>query len=72
MHAGRIPLSPEKHILTLLLFVGHINSSYRDVTDHFGITLSTLFVFKMCKLVKQKFAQFQMFWFCKRPKCIVC
>lgn len=41
--ASQNPLSPEKHILTLLLFVGHISSNYRDVADHFGITLSTLF-----------------------------
>jgi len=41
--AGRIPLSPEKHMLTFLWFVGHQSSSYRDVADRFGITLSALF-----------------------------
>lgn len=38
MPAGRIPLSPEKP-----WFVGHQSSSYRDVADRFGITLSALF-----------------------------
>lgn len=42
--AGYLPLSSEKHILTYLWFVGHQTSSYRDVADRFGITLSTLFV----------------------------
>ena len=42
-NAGRIPLSPEKHMLTFLWFFGHQSSSYRDVADRFGITLSALF-----------------------------
>lgn len=30
-------------MLTFLWFIGHQSSSYRDVADRFGITLSTLF-----------------------------
>lgn len=41
--ASRVPLSPEKHILTSLWFFDHQSSSYRHVADRFEITLSILF-----------------------------
>lgn len=41
--AGRLPFTPEKHVLTFLWFVGHQSASYRDVADHIGITISGLF-----------------------------
>lgn len=44
VHAGYQPITPEKHILCYLWFVGHQTSSYRDVADRFGISLSCLHV----------------------------
>ena len=43
VHAGREPITPEKHMLCFLWFVGHQTASYRDVADRFGITLSALY-----------------------------
>lgn len=41
--AGRLPFTPEIHILKFLWFVSHQSSSYRDVADRFGITISGQF-----------------------------
>lgn len=38
-----LKVTPEKHILCYLWFVGHETSSYRDVADRFGIAISTLY-----------------------------
>lgn len=43
-HAGYVPITAEKHILTYLWYVGHESAGYRDVADRFGITISTLYV----------------------------
>lgn len=40
---GRLKITAEKHILCFLWFVGHQTSSYRDVADRFGITISALY-----------------------------
>ncbi|KAE9521354.1 hypothetical protein AGLY_018246 [Aphis glycines] len=50
--ADRIPLSPEKHMLSFLWFVGHQSSSYRDVADRFGITLSAFIASNKMEFVK--------------------
>lgn len=42
-HAGYEPISPEKHILSFLWYVGHESAGYRDVADRFGITISTMY-----------------------------
>lgn len=42
-HAGYEPISPEKHIITFLWYVGHESAGYRDVADRFGITISALY-----------------------------
>ncbi|XP_039302174.1 putative nuclease HARBI1 [Solenopsis invicta] len=42
-HAGYAPISPEKHILCYLWFLGHESAGYRDVADRFNITISTLY-----------------------------
>lgn len=42
-HAGYEPISPEKHIISFLWYVGHESSGYRDVADRFGITISVLY-----------------------------
>lgn len=36
-------ITAEKHILCYLWFIGHESSSYRDVADRFGVTLSALY-----------------------------
>lgn len=43
-HAGYAPITPEKHVLCYLWFVGHQTSSYRDVADRFDVTISALYV----------------------------
>jgi len=42
-HAGYEPISPEKHIISFLWYVGHESAGYRDVVDRFGITISALY-----------------------------
>ncbi|XP_029157947.1 putative nuclease HARBI1 [Nylanderia fulva] len=42
-YAGYEPISPEKHIISFLWYVGHESSGYRDVADKFGITISALY-----------------------------
>jgi len=42
-HAGYETISPQKHILSFLWFVGHQSASYRDVADRFGLTISALY-----------------------------
>jgi hypothetical protein len=41
-HGGFQPISPEKHVLTFLWFVGHEAASFRDVADRFDVSLSAL------------------------------
>ncbi|KAJ8876716.1 hypothetical protein PR048_021163 [Dryococelus australis] len=41
-NGGYQPISPEKHILAFLWFVGHQTDSYRDAADRFDITTSSL------------------------------
>jgi len=42
-HAGYEPISPEKHIISFLWYVGYESAGYRDVADRFGITISALY-----------------------------
>ncbi|XP_018360830.1 PREDICTED: putative nuclease HARBI1 [Trachymyrmex cornetzi] len=41
-HAGYIPITSEKYILSYLWFLGHESAGYRDVSDRFDVTIDTL------------------------------